>query len=156
GAAFGLRRPCHRAPARTEQQIHVARVSRSARARHDIGSTWHLGMILYVIARPNGIAAREVDSSALFLPASIPAAMALRERGIRALYLSDMLAPEDFHAVWRTVITAVWRAVSQSAEEVSELPKVLPIFAYSLAVAMAQALVIGRWLDRARERFDIT
>jgi hypothetical protein len=112
-------------------------------------------MILHVVARPDRIAGIAADSNALFLPASIPAAMALREHGSRGLHLSDMLAPADFHEIWQTVITAVWFAIASANEAVAG-PRILPIFGYKLALAFAQALVIGRWLDRARERFALS
>lgn len=87
-------------------------------------------------------------ATALFLPATVSAAMALEERQLRAVRMSDVLEPEEFHAIWQLVITTVWTAIESAASITgTRTPQLMPIFGYSIALALAQALALTRLLD---------
>lgn len=109
---------------------------------------------LHIVSSPARAASLAPD--ALVIAASIPAAMCLRERGLRGLRLSDLAAPSDFHEIWETVFGAVWRAIESNAEPASDQPRVWPIFGYHFALAMTQVLVLGRCFDRVLERHAIS
>src|SRR5712691_7174318 len=113
--------------------------------------------VLYIPWGADPLPLGEIGPDTLVLPASVPAAMALQEQGVRVLRSSDLLASEDFHDLWRLVISAVWRAIEASATSPTEdEPQLLPIFGYSLAIALAQFLALGRLLDRVHERHGLT
>jgi hypothetical protein len=104
---------------------------------------WSADSPLLGMAQPN----------ALFLPASVPAALAMQDRGIRALRTSDFVESRDFHEIWEQVISTVWRSIEASVSAAKgEEPRLLPIFGYSIALAVAQLLVLGRLLDRIHAR----
>ncbi|MGB8180777.1 MAG: hypothetical protein WCF13_00240, partial [Stellaceae bacterium] len=112
---------------------------------------------LYVITHPASPLLDAMPKGALCLPGSVPAAIVLRERGVTPIRLSDFLAPRDFHRIWETVIPAVWRAVeADAAVPAKGEPRLMPIFGYSLAVAVGQLMALGELLDRAHARHRLT
>src|SRR5262249_2192917 len=109
--------------------------------------------VLYVSCRAESVFLDGPNLGALFLPASIPAAMSLQERGIPALVSSDFLGAADFHEIWQLVISKDWRAIQCGASlPPGDGPLLLSIFGYSLALTLAQLLMLERLFDRIHER----
>lgn len=112
---------------------------------------------LYVIVHPGSPLLDAMPKDALCLPGSVPAAIVLGESGVTPIRLSDFLAPGDFHRIWETVIPAVWRAIeADAALPTAGQPRLMPIFGYSLAIAMAQLMAVGELLDRVHARHRLT
>ncbi len=105
-----------------------------------------------------GSALLDLDpADAVFLPATISAAMALQERKLPAVRSSEVLEPRDFHAIWELVISTVWAAIESSAPVTGgTTPQLMPIFGYSIAIALAQVLALARLLDGIHARHGLT
>jgi hypothetical protein len=111
---------------------------------------------LLVVWNANSPLLQMNPANALFLPASVPAALAMRDRGLRTVKISDFLEPRDFHELWERVVSTVWKAVEAAASPPNgKEPRLLPIFGYSIAIAVAQALALGRFLDRIHARHSV-
>lgn len=92
----------------------------------------------------------------LYLPASVPALLALEKAGWPRVTTSAVLSAEVYQRVWRESLQAVWNMLQDALKrDAPGQPNLLLIHSYSLFLLIAEIRVFSSFLDRCLERYSV-